>query len=409
MLTNPTRTTLALAIASALAAGCQAPSSQVPPAQVAESPAVPVAGAGATPEAPVAEPVAGLSLAGHASVFGKPLANAAIRIFALDGDAVLAEGQTDAQGAFAIPVPHAATAMLRVVAVQDGTTLATAAAVGPVGPSANRVLATIDVVLSEVSTTAYTALYPRLRALRGLTGAESAQVLAAFSSLTRVIASATEAQRQAAIDAVVLRSLDANGLLKNTLEVDRAGLAVLRGIPGFTAAFEAAGKTLGAVIGAATTPPLTFGHPPRSGGGSNSGTPAASTADLTVTVDLPGAALSGLRLLALPNGIATVRVALSGPATAERFREPGAAEDPMTFAFTGLPTGAGYSLICTAESPLGQVLGTTSRVLTLDGDGNIQRDAAGRVLDQASFTLQAGANAVSVRLPLAGPSTQVKL
>jgi hypothetical protein len=102
-------------------------------------------------------------------------------------------------------------------------------------------------------------------------------------------------------------------------------------------------------------------------------------------------------------------VTLSGPSTAELAREPGASEDPMAFAFTGLPVGAGYTLTCRAESPLGQVLGTTSRVLTLDGQGGVQTDAAGRVLEQTSFTLQAGTNAVSVRLPLGGPSVQVTL
>lgn len=411
MLMNHIRPTLALAIASALAAGCQAPATPIPPAPAAEAAAVAVTGSATTPapnEAPAA--AAGAALAGRAAVFGKPLANATIRVFALNSDEPLAEGRADAQGDFSLTFSQAPAApLLRVVAANDETTLATVVTLGPVaGAPARRVLAAIDVVLSEISTTAYAALYPRLRSLRDLTGAESTKVLAAFSALTSVLTSATEAQRQAAINAVLLRALDANGLMKNSAEVDRAGIGVLQGIPGFTAAFETAGTTLGEVIGAAASPNLTFGSRPRSGGGSNAGAPTEATADLNVTIDLPGQP-AGLRLLALASGVANVRVTLSGPSTAELFREPGASEDPMAFAFTGLPVGEGYTLTCRAESPLGQVLGTTSRVLTLDGQGGVQTDAAGRVLEQANFTLQAGPNAVSVRLPLGGPSVQVTL
>lgn len=438
-----------LALVGLWLAGCQAPPPALAPdgaavpglAPVAVAPAGTAAGAGGatTPGTPAAGAAPGeapahapFTLVGEARLYGKPFAGAEVRVFAVGDETPIAAGRADAEGRFALPLQaRPAGPLLRIVASDGATTLAgveqTEDAVQDAAP-ARQARAVLQlrawrVVLDEVSTTAYVALLPRLKQLKRVSPADAKAVAATVRKLVATMAGLPVERRQAVIAEVVTRCLDAKGERLDAASLaDRTGFDDLREIPGFRDALRDAGDALGDAIrhaGGATVPNITYGE--GRGGNGRSGDQGDggeepttdALADLTVTVRLPGAGYPGpFDLLGLDSGIEAVRVMLAGPTEDEQ--EALVTGATATLTFEDLTPGEGYAVVVEGLSFSDQqsmrvllstdehVLARHGRVLVLDDAGAARFDALGAVEEADAFAIEAGANAVTVSLPIIG-------
>jgi hypothetical protein len=125
-------------------------------------------------------------------------------------------------------------------------------------------------------------------------------------------------------------------------------------------------------------------------------------------VRLPGAGLP-YRVNSMPNGIAQVEVTIGGVAHISQVLEPGPTDTQLDFQFSGLWDTNGYTVSARALDATGAVMAESDRLLDLDADGHVRRDAQGRPLTTtADFSMPAHRELV-LQLTLGALNTKVKL
>jgi hypothetical protein len=207
----------------------------------------------ATPTAPAVAPDPARRLSGTARDFGGPLAAASVTVRLPGESAVLAQAETDAQGAFSVALSDAvpAGALVEVQVSRAGATVVTLAE----APAARAVMAADTLVISPATTFAFSLLNARFRAAAraavrasGVDFATSQATLKALDQLTQAAEQALAKLTDPGLQAAVMQAVRPDGAVSLSAS---AGAAIAANGPTLVAAFSAAATDLASVLRAA--------------------------------------------------------------------------------------------------------------------------------------------------------------